>query len=164
MFVTIMSYTIREAKRSDVPAILRLVQELAEYEKEPEAVEVSVQQMQEDGFGSSPKFHCFVAESESGIIGMALVYPRYSTWKGTVLHLEDLIVTEQERGSGAGTALLNSVVKYGSSLGVKRISWEVLDWNDPAIDFYESKGARVMRDWDVVQLDEEGIKNYMDKL
>ncbi len=164
MFVTIMKYTIREANRSDIPAILGLVQELAEYEKEPEAVEVSVAQMQEDGFGNHPKFHCFVAERGSDIIGMALVYPRYSTWKGEVLHLEDLIITEAERGGGAGTALLNAVVNYGHSMGVKRISWEVLDWNDPAIDFYESKGARVMRDWDVVQLDEEGIKNYIDRI
>jgi RimJ/RimL family protein N-acetyltransferase len=68
------------------------------------------------------------------------------------------------RGAGLGTALLNEVVKYGHKLGVKRISWEVLDWNEPAISFYEKKGARVMRDWDVVQLDEKGIENYLDKL
>ena len=95
------------------------------------------------------------------IAGMALLYPRYSTWKGSILHLEDLIVAEAFRGSGLGTALLDEVVKYGAKLGVKRISWEVLDWNDPAIDFYEKKGARVMRDWDVVHLDEKGIQQYL---
>jgi GNAT superfamily N-acetyltransferase len=95
---------------------------------------------------------------------MALVYPRYSTWKGPVIHLEDLIVTERLRGSGLGSALLSKVVQYGYELGVKRISWEVLDWNEPAISFYERKGARVMRDWDVVHLDEKGIKNFMDNL
>ena len=92
------------------------------------------------------------------------MYTRFSTWKGTVLHLEDLIVSEQMRGSGLGTALLDEVVKYGNKLGVKRISWEVLDWNESAISFYENKGANVLRDWDVVQLDEEGIKNYISKI
>ena len=92
---------------------------------------------------------------------MALVYPRYSTWKGPVIHLEDLIVSEDFRGSGLGTALLNEVVKYGAQLGVKRISWDVLDWNSPAIDFYEKKGAKVLRDWDVVHLDEKGIQEYL---
>ncbi len=92
---------------------------------------------------------------------MALIYPRYSTWKGAIIHLEDLIVTEKMRGSGLGTALLNEVVKYGHARGAKRINWEVIDWNEPAIEFYESKGARVMRDWDVVQLDEQGIANYL---
>ena len=92
---------------------------------------------------------------------MALVYKRYSTWKGEVLHLEDLIVSQSQRGKNLGTKLLDKVVAYGKSLGVKRISWEVLDWNEPAITFYETKGANVMRDWDVVHLDEKGIDNYL---
>mgnify|MGYP003664484902 FL=1 len=95
---------------------------------------------------------------------MALVYPRYSTWKGPVIHLEDLIVTKEMRGTGLGTALLDEVVKYGDELGVRRICWEVLDWNEPAIGFYESKGANVMRDWDVVQLDQKGIKAYLNAI
>ncbi len=117
--------------------------------------------MERDGFGENPKFTCFVLEVNNSIEGIALVYPRYSTWKGEVLHLEDLIVSEKCRGKGLGTLLLNAVVKHGKQLGVKRISWEVIDWNDPAIKFYESKGANVMRDWDVVQLDEKGIENYL---
>ena len=141
--------------------VLQLIQELATFEKEENAVEVSLKNLEEDGFGKTPLFHCFVAEKENRIVGMALVYPRYSTWKGLVIHLEDLIVTEEMRGSGLGTALLNEVVKYGHDLGVKRISWEVLDWNEPAIGFYESKGANVMRDWDVVHLNEQGMKNYL---
>ena len=95
---------------------------------------------------------------------MALVYKRYSTWKGEVLHLEDLIVSESQRGKNLGTLLLDKVVAYGKSLGVKRISWEVLDWNEPAINFYENKGANVMRDWDVVHLDEKAIENYLKKI
>ncbi|MGO4918628.1 GNAT family N-acetyltransferase [Maribacter spongiicola] len=156
-----MEYTIRVAKREDMKQVLHLIQELATFEKEDDAVEVSVQNLEEDGFGAQQLFHCFVAEKNNKIVGMALVYPRYSTWKGPVIHLEDLIVTKEMRGSGLGTALLNEVVKYGDQLGVKRISWEVIDWNEPAIGFYESKGAKVMRDWDVVQLDETGIKEYL---
>ena len=159
-----MDYTIRVAQREDMKQVLRLIQELATFEKEEDAVEVSVQNLEEDGFGKQKLFHCFVAEKNDKIVGMALVYPRYSTWKGPVIHLEDLIVTKEMRGTGLGTALLNEVVKYGDELGVKRICWEVLDWNEPAIGFYESKGANVMRDWDVVQLDEAGIKEYLSTL
>lgn len=156
-----MEYTIREAYPEDMSQVLELVKELADFEKEGNAVEVTVDDLLKDGFSEPKKFHCFVAESSGSIVGMALIYPRYSTWKGIVIHLEDLIITEKMRGSGLGTALLNEVVKYGNSLGVKRISWEVLDWNEPAINFYESKGARVMRDWDVVQLNEQGIENFL---
>lgn len=159
-----MKYTIREAAAKDMSKVLELVKELAVFEKEGHAVEVSVDDLVKDGFGVEKLFQCFVAESEGSIVGMALVFPRYSTWKGRVIHLEDLIITEKMRGSGLGSALLTEVVKYGHRLGVKRISWEVLDWNEPAIDFYERKGAKVMRDWDVVQLDEEGIRNFINNL
>ncbi|PRX57321.1 GNAT family N-acetyltransferase [Flagellimonas meridianipacifica] len=159
-----MNLSIRDAKEEDMAQVLALVQELADFEKELDAVEVNLTDLKEHGFGNNPLFHCFVAENEQSIVGIALVYPRYSTWKGPVIHLEDLIVTQSMRGKGVGSALLDEVVKYGESLGVKRISWEVLDWNEPAITFYESKGARIMRDWDVVQLDENGIQNYLNNL
>lgn len=159
-----MKLTIRDAKKEDMPQVLSLIQELAVFEKEPEAVEVTVQDLERDGFGERPQFHCFVAEVNSKIEGIALIYNRYSTWKGRAIHLEDLIVSEAMRGQGIGSKLLDEVVKYGHKLGVKRINWEVLDWNAPAIVFYESKGAKVMRDWDVVQLSEGGIKNYISKL
>lgn len=159
-----MSFTIRLANAADMQSVHDLIVELAVYEKEPEAVVISVEDLKRDGFGASPKFTCFVAEKEQAIVGIALVYKRYSTWKGEVLHLEDLIVSHKMRGSGLGTALLDEVVKYGQALGVKRISWEVIDWNEPAITFYEKKGANVMRDWDVVQLDEAGIINYLNNI
>ena len=158
-----MNFTIRDSQIADMPQVLGLIKELAVFEKEDNAVEVSIDQLVADGFGEKPLFHCFVAENDAKIIGMALVYPRYSTWKGPVIHLEDLIVTKKFRGTGLGTALLTSVVKYGNNLGVKRICWEVIDWNDPAIAFYESKGANVMRDWDVVHLDAQGISNFLKK-
>lgn len=159
-----MKISIREAKINDMKAVLNLIKELAQFEKEPDAVEVTVEDLERDGFGNHPKFHCFVAEVENKIEGTALVYMRYSTWKGTVLHLEDLIVNKNKRGNNIGTLLLDEVIKYGNQLGVKRISWEVLDWNEDAIKFYKKKGAHVMRDWDIVQLNEEGIKEYLSKL
>ena len=157
-------FTIRNAKKEDMAQVLGLIQELAIFEKEPNAVEVTETDLVNDGFGANKKFHCFVAEKTNNIVGMALIYPRYSTWKGKVIHLEDLIVTEKMRGSGLGTALLNEVVRYGEQQGVKRICWEVIDWNEPAIQFYESKGANVMRDWDVVHLNEKGIRSYMNNV
>lgn len=156
-----MEFTIRESKSTDMPEVLSLIQELATFEKENDVVEVTVEDLVRDGFSGKKLFHCFVGENEGRVLGAALVYPRYSTWKGPVIHLEDLIVSEKMRGSGMGTALLDEVVKYGKRLGVKRINWEVLDWNEPAILFYERKGAKVMRDWDVVHLDEEGIERYL---
>ncbi|WP_067031522.1 GNAT family N-acetyltransferase [Allomuricauda sp. CP2A] len=159
-----MEYVIRDARKEDMAQVLALVQELADFEKEPDAVVLSKEDLERDGFGEQKQFHCFVAEVGDEIVGIALVYPRYSTWKGPVIHLEDLIVAEQMRGSGLGTALLDEVIKYGHKLGVRRICWEVLDWNEPAIEFYQKKGAKVLRDWDVVQMDERGIQNYIESL
>ncbi|MGB0185552.1 MAG: GNAT family N-acetyltransferase [Flavobacteriaceae bacterium] len=159
-----MNYHIRKAKPTDLQHILDLIVELAVFEKEPNAVEVTVDELMSSGFGVRPDFTCFVAETNTKIVGIALVYTRFSTWKGRVLHLEDLIVSEVMRGQGIGSALLDQVVRFADELKVKRISWEVLDWNTPAIEFYEAKGADVKRDWDVVHLNEEGIKNYLSKL
>lgn len=155
-----MKFAIRNAQKTDMPAVLDLIQQLADFEKEPNAVQVTLEELTEAGFGSKPLFHCFVATVQDKVAGMALVYPRYSTWQGPVIHLEDLIVTQAMRGTGLGSALLAQVVKYGREKGVRRISWEVLDWNESAIKFYESKGAKVMRDWDVVQLNEEAINKF----
>lgn len=157
-------FEIRKATADDMPAVIHLIKELAVFEKEENAVEVSVADLVKHGFGVEKLFQCFVAISKDSIVGMALVYPRYSTWKGPVIHLEDLIVTSEFRGSGLGSALLTQVVRYGHELGVKRICWEVLDWNEPAISFYEKNGANVMRDWDVVHLDEKGIKTFLDNV
>ncbi|MDW5290845.1 GNAT family N-acetyltransferase [Formosa sp. PL04] len=159
-----MNFKIRAAKIEDMSGVLQLIYELAIFEKEPDAVEVTQSDLERDGFGESPLFKCFVAEVENQIKGIALVYNRYSTWKGPIIHLEDLIVNKDYRGTGIGTALLDEVIKYGYQKDVKRINWEVIDWNEPAIAFYESKGATVLRDWDVVQLDETAIKNYIGNL
>ncbi len=156
-----MNLLVRDAKIEDMPEVHALITQLAVFEKEPDAVEVSIADLEKDGFGAAPQFHCFVAEVNTKVVGIALFFNRYSTWKGRALHLEDLIVDAAMRGKGIGTKLLDAVVKYGYDTGVKRINWDVLDWNSPAIAFYEKKGAHVMRDWNMVQLSALGIENYM---
>lgn len=157
-----MNYRIREARKSDMKSVHALITELAVFEKESNAVLITPKDLEEDGFGKSPLFHCFVAEVEAKIVGIALVYPRYSTWRGPVIHLEDLIVTQNMRGKGIGAALLKKVVQYGVEKKVRRIGWEVLDWNTPAIKFYEDCGAIVMRDWHVVQMDDVAMKKFLE--
>jgi len=159
-----MNINIRFAAKKDMPEVLKLIKELAHFEQEPNAVEVTVEELVNDGFTKNPEYVCFVAENNDKIEGMALAYKRYSTWKGVILHLEDLIIKKESRGKGIGTKLLDKVVEYGQKIGVKRISWEVLDWNKPAIDFYSQKGAFIKKGWRVVHLDEEGINNYISKL
>ena len=152
---------IRKATKNDMPSVLELIQELATFEKEPDAVVVTVDDLVRDGFSENPLFQCFVAEEENEIIGMALYYYRYSTWKGKTIHLEDLIVKENKRGTGAGFALYKEIIKQGKSENVRRIEWNVLDWNTLAIDFYEKSGAKVLGDWRVVHMDDKGIEQFL---
>jgi GNAT superfamily N-acetyltransferase len=151
---------IREGTKQDMPAVLELIKELAAFEKEPEAVVVTVDELVKDGFGNSPLFKTFVAETNGELIGMALFYYRYSTWKGKTIHLEDLIVKAEERGTGAGRALYKEVINFAREQGVRRVEWVVLNWNHNAIRFYERSGAVVLQDWLTVQMDEEGIANF----
>ena len=153
---------IRDATKNDMPSVLELIKELAVFEKEPEAVVVTVDDLVRDGFSENPLFECFVAEEKNEIIGMALYYYRFSTWKGKTIHLEDLIVKEDKRGTGAGFALYTEIIKKGKAENVRRIEWNVLDWNTPAINFYEKSGANVLDDWRVVHMDENGINKFLD--
>ncbi|AUC16335.1 GNAT family N-acetyltransferase [Tenacibaculum sp. SZ-18] len=159
-----MSFTIRQGNKNDVKAILDLIVELAVFEKEPNAVEISTKDLIRDGFSENPKFKTFVAEETDGtIIGMALFYERYSTWKGKALHLEDLMVTESKRGIGAGKELYGAVLKYAYDNNYNRVAWEVLDWNTNAINFYENTGAKVLRDWDVAQMDKQNLEKFINE-
>jgi GNAT superfamily N-acetyltransferase len=124
---------------------------------------VTVDDLVRDGFQENPLFHCFVAELNNEIVGMALYYYRYSTWKGKTIHLEDLIVKEKMRGSGLGFALYSKIIEQGKIDKVKRIEWVVLDWNTTAIDFYEKSGAKVLKDWYLTQMNEEGINEFIKK-
>jgi GNAT superfamily N-acetyltransferase len=154
---------IRKGTIEDMPAVLSLIQELASFEKEPSAVVVTVADLKRDGFGENPLFYTFVAVENEEIVGMALYYYRYSTWKGKTIHLEDLIVKEEKRGLGLGYKLYSEVIAQGKCDGVRRIEWNVLDWNAPAIEFYEKSGAKVFKDWLVVQMDEKGIDAFLEK-
>ena len=135
-----------------MPAVLELIKELAVFENEPDAVVVTAEDLVNDGFGAAPLFYTFVAQAENEIIGMALFYYRYSTWKGKTIHLEDLIVK--------GSALYKEVIKFAKQQGVRRVEWAVLNWNQHAIDFYKRSGATVFQDWLTVQMDEEGITKF----
>ncbi|MAU25757.1 MAG: GNAT family N-acetyltransferase [Flavobacteriaceae bacterium] len=155
-----MDITIRKAKKEDMSRVHELIMELAIYEKLPQEVEINLSDLVNDGFGEKPLFHCFVAEINSTVEGMAIIYNRYSTWKGKTVHLEDLIVTKNMRNKGIGALLLDKVILFGKEMSVKRISWEVIDWNKEAIKFYERKGAKLIDDWNIIHLNEEAIKNY----
>lgn len=151
---------IRQGTTRDMPAVLGLIKELALFEKEPDAVVVTVDELVRDGFGDNPLFHTFVAEADGEVIAMALFYYRYSTWKGKTIHLEDLIVKEEKRGTGAGSALYKEVIKFAKAQGVRRVEWVVLNWNTHAIEFYERSGAAILQDWLTVQMNEEGITKF----
>ena len=162
---------IRKGNPEDMKAVLELIQELADFEKEPDAVVVTVEDLIRDGFGPTPLFHVFVAEVESylldgeqgkQILGIALYYYRYSTWKGKTIHLEDLVVKDKMRGIGVGYALYSEIIKQGQKDKVRRIEWNVLDWNTPAKAFYEKSGARVLDDWRVAQMDEAAINYFVE--
>ncbi len=154
---------IRKGRIEDMPSVLGLIKELAVFEKEPNAVEVTLADLMRDGFGENSLFHTFIAEENDEILGMALYYYRYSTWKGKTIHLEDLIVKKEKRGSGLGFKLYSEVIAQGKCDGVRRIEWNVLDWNTPAIEFYKKTGAKVFKDWLVVQMDEKGIDAFLEK-
>ncbi|WGF94122.1 GNAT family N-acetyltransferase [Aequorivita marisscotiae] len=154
---------IREAVKSDMPQVLELIKELAIFENEPNAVEVNVADLEREGYGENPLFTCFVAELENEIVGAALIYFRFSTWKGRTLHLEDLIVKESERGKGIGEKLYKQVMQFAYDRGLKRVAWDVLDWNTGAIRFYERSGANVLETWRVVHMDENALQNYIKK-
>jgi len=159
-----MKSVVRKAIKSDAASILSLIEELAIFEKEPEAVIVTKAQIEKDGFGDRALFECFVVEVEGKVVGIALFYPRYSTWKGPTFHLEDLIVTEKMKGNGIGTQLYNAFLQHAYQAGVKRVEWAVLDWNLPAIAFYKKSSAVVLDDWITVQMDKKSIDHYILKI
>ncbi|MFB0938195.1 MAG: GNAT superfamily N-acetyltransferase [Candidatus Azotimanducaceae bacterium] len=156
-----MKFSIRKGVKKDAVSILKLIHELAVFENEPEAVEITVEDLEKDGFGEHPLFQVLVAEQDEEIVGMALYYNRYSTWKGKTIHLEDLIVKSSMRGKNIGGALYESVLKQGYEEKVRRVEWVVLDWNTPARDFYINSGAKILHGWETVQMDSEGIHNFV---
>lgn len=161
-----MNFILRKAEASDVPGMFRLVKELALFERAPEEVVNTEEVFLRDGFGDNSVYRAFVAVETEGreIVGMALYYTAYSTWKGKLLFLDDLVVTERCRRFGLGRKLINAFLKASREEGVNQVRWQVLDWNTPAIEFYNSLGVTMDKEWITVKMNKEQIANYIDKL
>lgn len=142
-----MDANIRKGTEADIAQALTLVKELAAYEKAPQEVEVTPEEMTAWGFGPDKQFDFFVAEVNGEVVGLALYYFKYSTWKGKCLFLEDIIVTESQRGKGLGKLLFDKVVQVSKETRVRRMEWQVLDWNTPALEFYKKYAAGLDGEW-----------------
>jgi GNAT superfamily N-acetyltransferase len=151
---------IRLAKKQDCPRLLELVHELALFERAPEEVTVTLQEFEDAGFGEKPVWKAFVAEEDGKIVAMSLYYVRYSTWKGCRLFLEDLIVTEHYRGRGIGKALFDRTIIEAKEMGFSGMVWQVLDWNEPALNFYTKYEAKVEPGWLNASLSKQQLSNY----
>ncbi|HCN85047.1 MAG TPA: GNAT family N-acetyltransferase [Sphingobacteriaceae bacterium] len=154
-----MNIIIREAKKEDCSRILELVHELAVFEKAPQEVTVSLDEFIDAGFGKKPVWKAFIAEVNGRIDGFALYYIRYSTWKGSRLYLEDLLVTESMRSKGIGKKLFDKILLEAKEKGFNGITWQVLDWNEPAINFYKKYGSKIESEWLNGSLSKEQISS-----
>ncbi len=152
--------TLRAGKQEDLPQALDLIRELAAFERSPDAIETTLEEMIRDGFGEQPVFEFFIAEENEKIVGLALYFYSYSTWKGKCLYLEDLIVTQSHRGKGIGKKLFDKIMEKAQETGARRVVWQVLDWNEPAIAFYQSLGADLLHEWVTCRLTKEQIQQY----
>lgn len=151
--------SIRTGTRDDLPQVLALIKELAEYERAPQEVDNTVERMEQDGFGPEKVFDFLVAEMGGRIVGLALYYWSYSTWKGKCMYLEDLVVTESHRRYGLGRKLFRELIQIAKAKDVRRLSWQVLEWNEPAINFYKGIGAELDPEWINGRLTYEQLKS-----
>jgi GNAT superfamily N-acetyltransferase len=151
---------LRYAKKEDLPEILSLIRELATYERAPHEATISLKDLEEDGFGDRPIFEVILAQEEGKVKGMAFYFYAYSTWKGKCIYLEDIIVRESERGKGYGRILFDAVVMKAKEVGARRLMWQVLDWNEPAIRFYQKYHAVLDPTWVNGKLTEEQIREF----
>lgn len=154
-----MEVIIRNGKKEDCAKVLELVRELATYEKAPLEVTITLNELIEDGFGAEPKYRLIVAEYNHEIIGMTLFFYKYSTWKGKCIYIDDIIVTEKFRRKGVGKLLFESVIKESKKYHAKRLEWQVLEWNKPAINFYKKYNAVLDPEWVNGKLTEEILNN-----
>lgn len=156
------SFLIRPIEPSDVAALLGLIRELAEYERAPHEVVNTEAQLLADGFGERPLYGGFVAVLDEKVVGMAIYYYRYSTWKGKVLYLEDIYVQPEYRRYQIGSKLLKTVVQFAAEQKCARVSWQVLDWNEPAINFYKKLDAHFDPEWVNVYLTADQFEAFLD--
>jgi GNAT superfamily N-acetyltransferase len=153
-----MTLTIRSATPADIPRILAFIRELALYEREPDAVLATEADLLRDGFGPTPRFRCLIADHDQAPAGFALFFTSYSTWRGHHgIRLEDIYVTPAKRGIGIGKALLRHVAQIAIAEGCPRLEWDVLDWNQPAIDFYHSQGATMLMEWRIMRVADDAL-------
>ena len=152
---------IRNGVKSDLPCILKLIKELAEYENALDEVTINLKELESDGFGEKPYYHFLVAERKNKIIGMTFYFIRYSTWKGKVLFLEDFIVSKEYRRMGIGTKLFDATLKVCKTINAKAMCWQVLNWNKHAIAFYEKYNSRISAEWLDGKLNREQINNLI---
>jgi GNAT superfamily N-acetyltransferase len=155
-----MKFSVRKAVENDIPRILELIKELAQYERAPDEVMATEESMKRDGFGDHPLYEALVAEADGVVSGVAVFYACYSTWKGKLVYLDDLIVTESKRKLGIGRMLLDEVVRYAKNIGANQLRWHVLDWNTPAIDFYQSYQAAFDSTWVTCKLTREQLDTF----
>ncbi|MBL7928810.1 MAG: GNAT family N-acetyltransferase [Bacteroidia bacterium] len=155
-----MHIKIRQGRPEDIPAVYALVKELAEYEKAPEAVTNSVERMTEDAFGKDPCYFLLVAESDTEILGMAIYFVKYSTWKGKGIYLDDIVVSEKHRRKGIGKLLFDEVVREAARLDAHILHWQVLDWNTPAIEFYKKYNCSFESEWIDCKLHREQLLQF----
>lgn len=155
-----MSIIIRQGTADDLPAVLQLIKELAAYENAPNEVTLTLEDMLKDGFGEKPLFELLVAESNGSILGMALYFYSYSTWKGKCIYLEDIVVKEDARRKGIGLQLFEALIKKARDFGAQRLQWQVLDWNQPAISFYKKINANLDPSWINCKLTFDQLASY----
>jgi GNAT superfamily N-acetyltransferase len=154
-----MQITTRKTTKQDVPEILSLIKELAAYERAPQEVTITPADLEEDGFGNRPLFEAILAEHDGKVAGMAFYFISYSTWKGRCLFLEDIIVKLEHRNKGIGKVLFDKVIEKAKEINAKRLQWQVLEWNEPAIEFYKKYKANIDPEWLNCKLTEEQIRN-----
>jgi GNAT superfamily N-acetyltransferase len=152
-----MNTIVRFATENDIPHVHALIKELAEYEKAPQEVTNTVDDMLKDGFGSNPIYKCLVAETNGIVSGMAIYFVKYSTWKGKGVYLDDIVVTQSMRRLGIGKLLFDAVMKDARDIGAKQLHWQVLDWNEPAIAFYKKYNADLDSEWINCKLTEQQL-------
>ena len=152
---------IRRAVKEDCPRLLELIQELAVYEKAPDEVTVTLEHFEASGFGENPVWWAFVAEENGIVNGFALYYIRYSTWKGQRMYLEDILVTENSRGKGLGKLLMDRLIEEAKEKRFNAIVWQVLEWNEPAINFYKKYGAHLGQEWINCNLEANQMKEIL---
>lgn len=151
---------IRPGKKEDCASVLSLIQDLADYEKASDQVILTLETLEKDGFGNRKLFDMFVAEINLEIVGVAIFYPRYSTWKGETLYLEDLIVKEEYRGKKIGSQLFEQVIFETKKRNAARMEWQILDWNEPALNFYKKYNSQLDSEWINGKLDFKQIQNF----